>query len=154
MKQRTIHLGVCIAVPVLLTFFGYLELQRFRPHAWKERRAPRDSGPNVVMLYPAENRCCEAGYTRVREGSGDITFQLADATRANFQSFRVELTNETPQMHGVMWASDVVQQADATFVIVVPRGFIPSGLYRFVVYGMGDGPPSRLGSFKFRTTTW
>lgn len=102
-----------------------------------------------TMLQPAEGH----------RGPADVAARLSSKEEGHLLSaplldpphytqYRLELVDVGGATRRVVWHRDGLSRpAEETFEVLVPRGFLPPGVYQLIVYGRKEGDAERIAAY-------
>lgn len=138
-----------IAAAVALVFAGL-----FWQAELKARRLSRElhepHGLESQMLLPDGRRGVEQATFLTAKGER-IVLDLSLFNASRFETYRVEMSEETADAARLPWRSAAIRPADEeTLSIDVSRAYLKPGKYRIVVYGIEGAGEKRLDTYSLR----
>jgi hypothetical protein len=141
--------ALALAALLVLAFGGLLwELTA------KARLARELGGPRVAwesqLLLPDGRRGRDGATTLTADGESYLLVAPL-YNQPHYPDYRLDFVDLSGADPRVMWSRTGLQRRDDdTFVIVVPRAFLPPGRYQVIAYGLGHASPEKLMTYTLK----
>jgi hypothetical protein len=110
--------------------------------------------PDEVVLEPDGRRGPGEAATTVTPEGNSYLLVASVLNPEHYDKYRLEIAVVTPNGPRTVWQSAALtRRPDDTFLIDVPRAFLPPGLYRVVVYGSKGGPEEQVAGYSVRVAS-
>jgi hypothetical protein len=110
--------------------------------------------PDEIVLVPDGRRGPGDAATTVTPVGDSYLLVASVLNPEHYDKYRLEIAGVTPNGMRTVWRSAALtRRPDDTFLIGVPRAFLPPGLYRIVVYGTNGGPEEQIASYSLRVAS-